>query len=211
MKHTKPHSLCKFTGLVALLAMLAACQGPATPEQVASEFWQAWQHGDVDKARSYCSSATAAALAPVPEALQTAQVRFDRQVIEGNDASLDTIVTFPAPPGAASAPEERRVTTYLVRESDRWMVEAARTQQALAPDASVESLARRIEQLGQELAKGVEEAGKEIDKKAPELQRQLEELGAQTQKQIGDAIEELRRKLDEAFKPEPEEPKGKQI
>jgi len=212
MKYTDKQSAFRAIAALAVIGTLAACQAPAGPEQVAGDFWQAWQAGDLDKARGYCSAASAAKLVAAPAPFAGAQVRFERLVIEGNQASVDTVATFPAPPGAAAAPDPRHVMTYLVREEDRWRVDAARTQVALAPDAGVQELARRIEALGQELARGVEGVGKNIERELPELQRKLGELGERTEKQIDEALTELRRQLDEALKPEtPQEPKGKEI
>lgn len=212
MKHIDKRLALHALAALAVIGMLAGCQPPPGPEQVAGEFWQAWQHGDLDKARAHCSAASAAKLTAVPAPFAGAQVRFGRLTIEGNQATVETVATFPAPAGSTTTPEPRRVTTYLVREDDHWRVDAAHTQLALAPDAGVQELARRIEELGQELARGVEGVGRNIERELPELQRKLGELGERTEKQIDEALTELRRQLDEVLKPEPqEESKGKEI
>lgn len=196
-----------FSALIATSVLLTGCSGPNTPQEVSEVFWQSVIEGDAGDANRYSTLIDDAAFDSFERDWQGAQIQWGRVVIDGNTATIDTVVEGPE--------ETSETTTYLVKKDDQWLVDYYRTGDALNQPPLFGHVLGKLEQLGQDLQARWSQQSSEM---AVEIERMAEELGQQAQRanerfsilleeygqQLEQQLDELSRSIEEALKDNPQ-------
>lgn len=215
------YRLLILVALVALAAVFAGCTRPETPQQVATEFWQAMAAGNAkDVVELSTLTDTSALDGPARDWLNTLP-DFGRVIIDADQATIVTHLPADAGVKDAQAGARREITTYLVTVDDQWLVDYQRTDEAITEPPplsglknevsrlreqfdgvvgrSREQLSERMDQLTEEFEKYSDETGRKAEEVLESFGRSLEDL----RKRIEKSLEEAQKKDQEAQEPEP--------
>lgn len=198
-----------FTAVLAGSLLITGCSGPETPEEVSQAFWQSVIDGNASDANGYSTLVNDAAFDSFERDWQGVDIQWGRVVIDGNEASVDTVIE-----GLEGNSEALEATTYLVKKDDEWLVDYYRTGDALDQQPLFGNMLGKLEQLGQDLQA---RWARESDQMAVDIERMTQELEQQAQQanerfsilleQYGEQLEQhlddLSRSIEEALKENP--------
>lgn len=208
--------------MATLSVVFAGCTRPETPQQVATEFWQAMAEGNTEDAVELSTLTDARALDGLDRDWLNILPDFGRVIIDADQAKI--VTHLPADVGAkdAEAGARQEITTYLVRVDDRWLVDYQRTHEAVAEPAplsdlkneisrlseqfeglvgrSREQISERMDQLTEEFESYSDETGRKAEEVLESFGRSLEDLRERIEK----SLEEAEKKRQERQEPEPE-------
>lgn len=198
-----------FSALIATAVLLTGCSGPNTPQEVSEVFWQSVIEGDAGDANDYSTLIDDAAFDSFERDWQNVTVQWGRVVIDGNEATVETILE-----GLEDHGEPLDTVTYLVKKDDDWLVDYYRTGDALDQPPLFGQVLGRLEQLGQDLqarwSRQSDEMAVEIERMTRELEQQAQQanerfsiLVEEYGKQLEQHLDELSRSIEEALKNNP--------
>lgn len=192
--------------MATLSVVFAGCTRPETPQQVATEFWQAMAEGNSEDAVELSTLTDTSAVAGLDRDWLNILPDFGRVVIDADQA---TIVTYlPAGVGEKSAAEDDRheITTYLVRIDDQWLVDYQRTYEAVTEPAPLSELKNEISKLREQfdgiVGRSREQISERMDQLAEEFENYSDETGKKAEEVLesfGRSLEELRQRIEKSL------------
>ncbi|SDK52352.1 hypothetical protein [Microbulbifer yueqingensis] len=182
--------------LSCIAALLSACSGPETPQEVTTAFWEAVIDDDRRDVARYSTLADPDGYDGFGSKWAGYQLAWGRVVIDGDEAIVETELARQQ--GARE--RSRSLVTYLVRRDGAWLVDYKRTTRSFSGGA-IGDLFNELERLGEEFSSQFNDSADEVN---TQMERMLEELG-QAQQELGEraseameqSAEELRRALQE--------------
>jgi ElaB/YqjD/DUF883 family membrane-anchored ribosome-binding protein len=192
--------------LATLLVVFAGCSRPGTPQEVATEFWQAMAEGKAEDAVDLSTLTDTRGLDGFGQDWLNTLPDFGRVVIDADQA---TIVTY-LPAGAGVAEPEsgarREITTYLVRIDDQWSVDYQRTYEAVTEPSALSGLKSDISKLREQLEGAVgrsrEQISERMDRLVEDFDKYSDETGKKAEevlKSFGQSLEELRERIEKSL------------
>ena len=200
--------------LILSVALLFACAGQPTPEEVASRFWNAVVNNDEKALDKYAAKRTLSdpgLLSNKDGMLKSVEVKA--ATIAGDRAEAPTVLI-----GESNGRQTRLpVTTFLVREEGRWKVDGQRSVNALVAasvNLMMNDISGNIAELGQSLGNSVSSGLREfigaLNQQVPAIKKELSQLsdedktreigrklGALFSRELNQAMQELNKGLDE--------------
>jgi len=177
------------TGLLSLLFLLSGCQAVSTPEQVATEFWQAMAGSDLDSARKYATRETQY-LVNREQTLEDATVKTGTALIGGSNATVATLMTLKK----TGSNDVLSFDTVLLKENDQWKVDYQQTLNNLSI-LPLGDIFRSLRALG-------ETFNKELKQQVPLFEKQIKSFSEELIRQL----DEFRRQLEKSAPPEKQKP-----
>ncbi len=200
--------------LALVIALLSACAGRQTPEDVSSRFWNAVVNNDQKAIGKYVAKQSL----PDPGLLSNKDkmlksVEVQDATIEGDHARVPTVLI-----GERNGKQTRLpVTTFLVREDGQWKVDGQRSVNALVAasvNLMMNDISGNVAELGQALSNsissGLEEFIGALNRQVPAIRKELSELSDQEKTReigrklgqlfsqgLGQALQELNKGLDD--------------
>ena len=177
--------------LTALIASVVACGKPATPDQIATQFWVAVEAGDAGKVKKYVSAKDKVTLQSLDDVLAVDGVRFGKIIIDGNNASVDTNVTL-----AGNRATELPISTHLLRENEHWVVDYERTMQTMVAAGQVAAVINQFKDIGTAIKKGIGQSVNEFQQVLPEIEKELNNM----ERQIEQSVPKLKSRFEKFSK-----------
>lgn len=178
MKH-----VARLLGILYVALLLSGCFGPKTPQEVTASFWQAVAEDDAADVVKYSTLTGPEAYDRFDKDWHGYEPQWGRVVIDGDEASVEAKFTNPS----ADGDRPREFETHLVRRDGRWLVDYARTAQAVRGDF-VTQLLGTLDRLQADFSRQLEGSAQEFQ---AEMQRLSEEAAAYSH--------ELGERADETF------------
>ncbi|WP_221798911.1 hypothetical protein [Oceanobacter mangrovi] len=209
--------LYRLFATVLCSVLLAACMGPETPEEVTSAFWLAVRDHDQNDIASLSTLENPAAAKFRDQDWNRAIVTLGKIVVDGDQASITTRIT-----GLDNNKQGRDLTTYLVRQQDRWLVDFDATRQSLEQRSLLNGLLDRLSKLGNSLSDQFNQSSSDWTAQMEQLSSELEDISRDARAQADEMIEdysdqleqqirELEKSLDEALKQQPDNSTDRQL
>lgn len=190
------------TVVLLLTALVASCGKPATPVDVASEFWAAVETGDARMVKRRITAAEAASLESLDDVLPVSDAELGRIVIDGREATIDTTVTV-----KGDKPLDFPLKTYLVLEDEDWKVDYGRTTEAVANAGKLAAVIDKVHEFGSTLQQGIERSVQELEHTLPQIEQELSRIEDQIKQHVPELrkrLEQFTQELEEAMKRGPE-------
>ncbi len=188
--------LLRFGLLLCSVVLLTACFPPKTPQEVAAAFWQAVVEYNADGAVEYSTLTRTEDYDGFSKEWSGFEPTWGKVVIDGDEASVVTELASPVNSGM----EDRRFTTYLLREEDKWLVDYARTKQSVQ-GGLLGSLFGSLSRLGEDMSREFESSARgfqdEMERMSRELEAMSAEIGKKAQENLNQYAEELRQSIKE--------------
>ena len=164
---------------------LTACQTEKSPEETSLAFWAAFAKNDIESAKKYCTVTSQGLLSksPVREKLNQAHFGFGRIVIDAEQATVETLVTWPT--NARSS-----FTTYLIKEDNHWRVDFLHSSSAHSINNIFGGVLKSLNTLGETFSR-------QIEKQLPLIEKEMESLGNELKQEIDEFGEELEKSFPE--------------
>ena len=177
------YSFCKNLIAVAIgffLLLLSACQTPKPPEETTQVFWNSLSKNEIAFAKKHTTqqSQHLLGISPLPQIFHNANFDFGKIIIDGNQASVETIIIYTL--------EEKpniHFTTYLVKEDTQWKVDYQRSIPSANNDLFNE-LFNSLNKLG-------ESFNHQLNKQIPLIEKEFESLGEKLKQEIDNFNENL--------------------
>ena len=195
--------LTSFLFVPFLVLGLAACGSSdktLTANEVADQFWQAAQHGQMDSAKQLVSWQTASYLKYFKdEKFTIKRVELGESEVHADLVKIDTILVLQKKEGS----DVRIPTkTVLVMTENLWRVQLKQTLAAVI-DQTINAAANQFNQLlqegMQELNKALSGSVEEISKSLEEGAKELGETFEGSAKQFGESLNQLQRELEKSM------------
>ncbi|MDH5356748.1 MAG: hypothetical protein OEY09_20075, partial [Gammaproteobacteria bacterium] len=172
--------------------LLASCQSPETPQQVAQHFWQAVIEDKPDEVVKYSTLVDVKDYDRFSTNWNGFQPSLGKITIENNTASV--VSQFTPPTGADL--KERKLTTYLVMQNEEWKVDYQRTRDEMKTDKKAGSLFGKLNQIGKEIQKQLENSADEFNSEMEQLGEKLQELSDQVGNDAAEGVEKFADELE---------------
>lgn len=193
--------------LIMALFIPLACDAQLTPLETSQHFWRAIEQRDMATLKLYVMSP--GTLSDEPQKLAVSDITFGKIVIDGDAATVETMLTI-----QDDTAFRTQLETQLQKTEGAWKVDYDRTINKLAQMDSKEKMLGNIKELGKILSDSIDSSVQELHKQWPELKRQLEELEEKTKAKLPELeqkLDEIRKKIEEGFKNQEEKPEGLSI
>lgn len=182
--------------LLGALALLPACIGPKTPQEVTQAFWEAVIDNNAKDAVTYSTLTDTKYYDGFSREWRGYQISMEKVVIEGNKASVDTLLESPPNSGA----DNHKIVTYLVQRNDEWLVDYTRTSESVhggALGALFGSLSRMGDDLSHQLQSSADNFKSDMERMSKELEEMSSSLSQQASESIERYAEELNKSINE--------------
>lgn len=183
--------------LATLSVLIAGCSRPETPQQVATEFWQAVAEGDAQDAVDLSTLTDTGALDEFGREWLNTLPDFGRVVIDADQATIVTNLPADA---------RREITTYLVRVDDQWLVDYQRTYDAVTEPSPLSGLVNDISELREQfddvVGRSREQISQRMDELAKDFENYSDETGQKAQEVLesfGQSLEDLRKRIEKSL------------
>lgn len=180
-------------GLAALLmlALLAGCSSPETPQEVAEAFWQSVIENDADDVAEFSTLADAAQFDGFGMDWEGVSIGWGKVVIDGASATVETRFL------SAGDGEEagRKVLTFLERRDDEWRVDYERTHRVVTERSMFDGVIGTLNDLRDRLSESINRSSDSMGDRLDEMARELEALSEEAEKRSREALEEYGEKL----------------
>ena len=186
--------------MTTLLVVFAGCTKPETPQQVATEFWQAMAEGNTKRAVELCTLTGTSALDGFDRDWLNTLPDFGRVVIDADQATIVTHLPGDVGVKDAEAGARREITTFLVRVNDQWLVDYQRTREAVTEPSALSGLKNDISKLREQLEGAVGRSREQISEQLDRLTREFENYSEETGKKAEEILESFSRSLEDLRK-----------
>lgn len=177
--------------LSLVVAVVAGCSKPETPQEVAAEFWQAMAESDADAVAELSTLADPSAFDSYAREWFDTVPDFGRVIIEDREATI--VTRLPSENGASG--ERREVTTYLVELNGDWLVDYDRTGEAIMNPSPFDSLVGEINRLGERLSATFSRSSDDLAVQLEAMAREFEAHSDETRRRAEQAIDDYGRAL----------------
>lgn len=191
-----PRSLMQVLVTALLVILLAGCSRPETPQEVAAAFWQAMAENDADDVVEFSTLTDEAGFDGYQRSWTNAVPSFGRVVIDGDSATV--VTRLPAEDGSEG--ERLELITWLVRDSDGWLVDYRHTGEAIVNPSPFRSLMGELNRLGETLADSLKASSGELEEDMNKLARQLEAYSDTIGRKAEGAVQDFGEQLQKAMK-----------
>lgn len=177
-------------GLFIFLSLLAGCQSPKTPDEVTTAFWEALIDDQLGAAKDYATPASRDLVEREPY-LEEASVQTGQIVINGTDASVETVIT------TSTTDETDKTLTFntvLAKENNQWLVDYQQTLINIS-NQPFSGIIRSLKALGDIF-------NKQLEQQLPLIEKQLESFGQELERQL----DEFGRQLERPAQPDKQSP-----
>lgn len=185
-----------FIVLLITLFSLSACFEQKTPQEVSEGFWQAVISNDINDIITYSTLNEAQAYEGFSHNFNNMQASWGKIIIEGNQASIDTVLTNPND----TKTEKKEFRTYLVLQNEEWKVDYAQTRENMRGDV-FSNLFDQLNQLGDNISQQLNNSTDNFNAEMERMQKELNELTDSISQQATESInkyaEILRKKMDD--------------
>ncbi|MGM0768829.1 MAG: hypothetical protein ACQEV6_12440 [Pseudomonadota bacterium] len=169
---------------VTLAMVLAACSKPDTPQEVAAAFWQAMADNDAGDVVEYSTLTSADDFDQFQRDWADVVPSFGRVVIDNADATI--VTRLPAENGGIS--ERREVITYLVEQDGQWLVDYARTGDAVMNPSPFSGLMGQLSEIGERLTARFSSSSDDMEQRLNEMARELEAYSEAMSRRAEEAV-----------------------
>lgn len=181
-------------GLLSLLmAIVAGCSKPETPQEVAAEFWQALAEDDAKAVADLSTLADPADFDGYARDWFETVPDFGRVVIEEGEATI--VTRLPSEDGASG--ERREVLTYLVEMNGDWLVDYDRTGDAITSSSPLDGLMGEINRLGERLSATFSRSSDDLARRMDDMAQEFETYSGEASRKAEQAMEDYGRALQE--------------
>lgn len=192
--------------MATLFVVFAGCSKPDTPQQVATEFWQAMAKGDAGNIADFSTLTDTRAAEDInPDWLRTLP-DFGRVVIDADQATIQTFLATTESADNADTGTRREITTYLVQVDEQWLVDYQRTGEAINSRSPFSGLkdefSRLREQFDDAVGRSSEQISEQMDRLVKDFGTYSEETGKKAEEALenfGNSLEDLRQQLRESM------------
>ncbi|MHA7879626.1 MAG: hypothetical protein ACX931_07535 [Saccharospirillum sp.] len=172
--------------ILVLSALLAGCNRPSTPMEVAEAFWQAVLAGDTSTVIRYSTLEDTTGFEAFGRTWNEAP-ELTRIVIEGRQAEV------------TSRLPELGFTTYLISREGQWRVDYERTQASINPPSAVGQMLQSFGQLGREMTRQLEQSSQSLRDELDALTRDWSSRSEEVQPSLEASLAEYRSQLQTAL------------
>lgn len=179
--------------LSLVVAVVAGCSKPETPQEVAAEFWQAMAEDDADAVADLSTLADPSVFDGYGRDWFETVPDFGRVVIEERKATI--VTRLPSEDGATG--ERREVVTYLVELNGDWLVDYDRTGKAIMSPSPLDGLMGEINKLGERLSATFSRSSDDLASQMDAMAREFEAYSDEAARKAEQAMEDYGRALQE--------------
>lgn len=209
--------LLRGMAVASMLAFLAGCSKPETPQEVTEAFWLSVTENDADEVVELSTLTDPAQFDGFGTEWQSVSFEWGTIVIDGSRATVETLFLSP------DSEDARKVLTYLQRREDEWMVDYERTQRAVTSRSMFDGVIGTLSDLSDRLSASLDRSSDSVSKRLDDMAEELDALSREAEKRSREALEEYGEKLqehiealtdsiEEALKGEPEAtPRDRQL
>jgi len=187
------------------ILLLLACFGPNTPQEVTQAFWKSVVNNDAGKAVEYSTLVDVKQYDRFSKDWDGFRPSWGKVVIEGDEASVESRFSKS---GDAQA-DNREFITYLVRRNGKWIIDYARTNEAVQGGV-FSNLVEKLSRAGKDISAQfgitandfngeMERYGKKLEKMSGELNRQATEIIEKFSADLRNSIKELEESINRAL------------
>jgi len=181
---------------VSMLSVIG-CYTDKPPQEVAQHFWEAMKVQDIESARNHSTTETRSLIDATDEQLRDANVKFGKILIDGNTATIETVVQMRRNGTETTLPSQ----TILKREDEEWRVDYLQTKKSIKEPGSLADIAEEVQELGKKISDHMDEALVEIKEKIPEYTEQIKKLGETASKKMDEVwqrqVSEIKKIMEE--------------
>lgn len=179
------------------IMFIPGCYTNKPPQEVAQYFWDAMKVQDIEGARKHSTMETRNLMTAPDEQLRDVNVKFGKILIDGNTATIETIVHMQRNGTETTLPSQ----TILKREDGEWRVDYQQTKKGLEGSDSPADIAEDVQKLGQKISNHMDKALDEVKQKIPEYTEQVKKLGEAASKKMDEAwqrqVTEIKKIMEE--------------
>lgn len=172
---------------VSLAMALSACSRPDTPQEVAAAFWQAMAENDAGDVVEYSTLTRTDDVDRFQREWADVVPSFGRVVIDRAEATI--VTRLPAENGATS--ERLEVITYLVERDGQWLVDYARTGEAVINPSPFSGLVNQLSDLGERLTARFSSSSSDMEQRLNDMARELEAYSDEMTRRADEAINDF--------------------
>lgn len=181
---------------IIVLALIAGCSHPENPQEVAAAFWQAMADNDADDVVEFSTLSSEANVDGYNRNWTDAVPSFGRMVVDDNEATI--VTRLPVDTGPEG--ERLELTTYLVRDQGRWLVDYQRTGDVLLNPSPFVGIMGELGRLKNRLSESLSSSSDNLETTMNELVRDFDAYSETMRKQAEDAVDEFGTTLQKAMK-----------
>ncbi|MBW0147529.1 hypothetical protein [Marinobacter arenosus] len=186
-------SLLRGFAAVSMLALLAGCSNPETPQEVAEVFWQSVIENDADDVAEFSTLASADQFDGFGMEWQDVSIAWGRVVIDEARATVETRFR-----NVGEGNEDgRKVLTFLELRDDVWLVDYERTHRVVTERSMFDGVIGTLNDLRDRLNESINRSSDRMGDRLDELAIELEALSVEAQQRSREALEEYGNKLQE--------------
>lgn len=186
--------------LATLSVVVAGCSSPETPQEVATEFWQAVVKNNAKDAVDLSTLTDTGAFGRFGRDGLNTLPDFGRVVIDADEASIVTYLPAGVQVEKAAPGERREITTYLVQINDQWLVDFQRTYEAVVKPEPFSGLKHDINNLREQFDGIVGRSREQISERMDQLTKEFENYSNETGKKAEEVLESFGRSLEDLRK-----------
>lgn len=179
----------KLLSVCFISLLLAACQQPLLPEQVAEKFWFAVKANNADQIQQYSNVFWQTEMDTLKAVPEFESFTLSTITIQDNTAEIDTTLINKD----TSRPIE--FTSYLIRTDTIWKVNFNKTINSIDPNDPADVIAE-LSELGELLSDELNESIDELHKALPKIEEELSEF----EEKLQEEIPVIRQKIDDLLK-----------
>lgn len=180
---------------VIMLVLIAGCSHPESPQEVAAAFWQAMADNDTDDVVEFSTLSSEAEVDGYQRNWTDAVPSFGRVVIDDSEATIVTRL----PVNTGPEGERLELTTFLVWDQDRWLVDYQRTGDVLLNPSPFVGIMSELGRLKDRLSENLSSSSNNLEATMNELVRDFGAYSEAMSKQAEDAVDEFGSTLQKAM------------
>ena len=173
--------------LISIILMFTGCASPATPDQVATSFWNAAVAQDENRARNYVTETTRKSVNFSKIEWHNGIVTLGEIRINGDDATVETKIEI-SKNGKQSI---THLQTVLNKKDGKWKVDYDKTKQTIVQNNALADAMKEIREFSADFSKQLNEAFNKSQKEMPKVEKELKSLGDTLQKGMDNAKEKV--------------------
>lgn len=176
----------KISALVLVMFAITGCSRPETPLETAAAFWQAMVENDAAEVADLSTLSGKSGYDGYARSWTDAVPTFGKVVIDKDEARVVTQL----PAGADENDKPMTVTTYLVLQSDQWLVDYKRTGDAVMHPSPLSGLIGQLSELGDRITASFNRSSDDLGRQMNEFSREFEAFSAEAGRKAQQVVED---------------------